>query len=135
MLDSKDTTQLDTGAFKEKIDEIRSDAEMKDSDLSRIQQLGQGLVQNAKTGDVSSVKDKMAESQRNWREFGELLSERVKEAAFRDEQASRYEEVRDNVLLWLGGIEAKVDGLESVAIELEVIEAQVEELRVSVLIF
>ncbi len=133
VLDSKDTSQLDTATFKDKIEEISSEAQGHARDIERIQELGKNLVQSPKTAEVGQVKDKVAECQRNWKDFQELLGERKQEAEQRERHANQYELVRDEVVEWLTGMEVKMESLDPVAIDVEVIEAQIEELRVSIL--
>ena len=128
-LDSKDTTHMDTPEFKDKVAEIAADVHSHESDLEALRRMGQELIKNPKTTDVVPIKDALTHMEQNWHDLNEVLSERQKEAEFRHEQGSRYDQVKAAVLRWLTDTEAKVDQLQPVAIDLKVIERQIEELQ------
>ena len=129
-LESKETTQLDTPEFKERLNDIQVDLESKMAELSLIRDIGQDLVSSQKTGDVKKIKDTMAECERNWHDFNEVLADKQKEAVYREERSNQYAEARDAVLKWLTTTETKIDDLEPVAIDVEIIAKQIEELQV-----
>ena len=58
------------------------------------------------------------------------MTERQKELAERDDQQSRYGDAKDDVIAWLSEMEARIERLEPVAIDVEVIEQQIDDLRV-----
>ena len=131
-LESKETTQLDVPEFKEKLVDIASDFDIKIAELSRIRDLGQDMVQNPKTGDVTKVKDTMAECERNWHELNDVFADKEKDAKYREEQNSRYDQARDDVNKWLTNTETTIDNLEPVAIDVEIIAKQIEEIQVCI---
>lgn len=130
-LDSKEMAQLDVPEFKEKLNDINADLEIKVAELARIRDLGQDMLTNKKTGDVSKVKDTMAECERNWHDFNGLLLEKDKEANYREEQNNKYGSARDEVTKWLTEKETTTDNLEPVAIDVEIIAKQIEEIQVN----
>ena len=130
-LESKEMAQLDTPQYKAKVNDIRAEAEEKVQDLEYIKAIGQELIKNPKTGDVSGVKEAMAECERNWHDFNEVLDDKEQEATQREEQSNRYAEVYAEVVQWLCNTEGTVDALEPVAVDIEIIEKQIEELQVS----
>ena len=129
-LESKETAQLDTSLFKERIEEVKLDAQEKAVELEAIRTMGTDLVESTITGDVKSVKDKMSECQKQWDELVDVLGERDREAEAREHQANQFEGLGEDVLRWLTDMEGRVDALEPVAIDVEVIEKQIEELQV-----
>ena len=131
-LQSSDTSQLETPAFKDKIKEIDEESRQKTDELEKINKLGKALVQNPKTADVGAVKGKVAQCGKTWQEFEQLLRDREREAEYREKQASQYELLRDEVLQWLNEIDNIVDNLQPVAIDVEVVEKQIEELKVGI---
>lgn len=130
-LESKETAQLDTALFKEHIQEVKLDSEEKANELEAIKNLGQDLVQSDLTGDVREVKDKVAECQKKWGVLTDSLKDREQEAEDREKQAGQFDDLGEEIKRWLTEMEAKVDNLEPVAIDVEIIAKQIEELQVS----
>lgn len=65
-----------------------------------------------------------------WRELNNLLEDRHRLGKARTEQLMAYEKLRDQVLVWLQNTETRVNRLEPVAVDMEVIKRQIEELKV-----
>ena len=61
-----------------------------------------------------------------------LLEEKQKLSKARADQLVAYERLRDQVLEWLTTMEARVVRLEPVAVEIDTLKRQVEELKVSI---
>ena len=130
-LESKETAHLDTPLFKQKLSEITSESRDKEDELERLRHLAGSLIQSPKTGDVSKVRDTLEKLEQNWQDLEDTLSDKRKEAGMREEQSSRFEDMKDSVLRWLTYVENRLDDLEPVAIDVEIIEKQIEEIEVS----
>lgn len=65
-----------------------------------------------------------------WKDLLQLLDEKHRNSKLRVEQLNAYEKLRDQVLHWLTNMENKLNRLEPVAIEVESIKKQIEELKV-----
>lgn len=70
-----------------------------------------------------------------WRELNNLLEDRHRLGKARTEQLMAYEKLRDQVLVWLQNTETRVNRLEPVAVDMEVIKRQIDELKVHKQIF
>lgn len=66
-----------------------------------------------------------------WRDLNITLEEKQKSSRARAEQLNAYERLRETVLDWLSRFEAQVGRLEPVALELNILKRQTEELKVS----
>ena len=99
--------------------------------MERLRHLAGSLIQSPKTGDVSKVRDILEKLEQNWQDLEDTLSDKRKEAGMREEQSSRFEDMKDAVLRWLTYMENRLDDLEPVAIDVEIIEKQIEEIEVS----
>ena len=130
VLESRETNMMDTPLFRGKIEEVAKDKDQKLNDLENIKDLGQALVKDANTAEPAAVKECLANLERNWHDFNEVLSEKQKEATFREQQSNRYALCREEVLQWLARTEERVDSLDAAAIDVEVIEQQIEDLQV-----
>ncbi len=53
----------------------------------------------------------------------------------REEQSDKFDQCKASVLRWLGSTEARLDDLEPVAIDIEIIEKQIEEIEVINVVF
>ena len=82
-LESKETAHLDTPQFKEKLSDITMESQDKEDELERLKDVGDTLVQNPKTGDVSKVKDTMTDLGNSWQDLQETLDEKRREAGQR----------------------------------------------------
>ncbi len=135
VLESKETSQLDNSQFRDKLNTVKGETKHKLADLEKIKEIGQNLVDNPKTSETGNVKDSMADCERNWHDFNEVVTDKEKEAMHREEQSNRYEELKNLVQKWLIDTETKMDALEPVAIDVEIIAKQIEELQVNTHIF
>ena len=135
VLESRETNMMDTPLFRGKIEEVAKDKDQKLNDLENIKDLGQALVKDANTAEPAAVKECLANLERNWHDFNEVLSDKQKEATFREQQSNRYALCREEVLQWLARTEERVDSLDAAAIDVEVIEQQIEDLQVNVNLF
>lgn len=66
-----------------------------------------------------------------WRELNALLEDHQRLGKARSEQLLAYEKLRDQVLAWLTQTETRVARLEPVALDMDTIKRQVDELKVS----
>ena len=69
-----------------------------------------------------------------WKDLNQLLDEKHRNSKLRSEQLNAYEKLRDQVLVWLTNIENRVNRLDPVAVEMETVKKQIEELKVSILL-
>ena len=65
--------------------------------------------------------------------FQELLTDKHQEAAMRVELGDKYNALHDEVERWLEINEDKIERLEPIAVDMEQIEKQIEELQVKIL--
>ena len=129
VLDSKDTAALEAPMFQAKIQEIRGEAKEKGEELEKLNELAKTLIADPKTTETEKVRVKVDECARNWSDFMEVLIEREHQAKQREQQATRYHDVYAQVIKWLEEHEDVMDKLEAVAIDMEVIEKQIEEIE------
>ena len=65
-----------------------------------------------------------------WKELSIALDEKPRNSKLRLEQLGVYEKLQDQVLLWLSNMESKINRLEPVAVEMETVKKQIEEIKV-----
>lgn len=66
-----------------------------------------------------------------WKELNSMLDDKQRLGKARTEQLLAYEKLRNQVLAWLQNTETRVARLDQVAVEMETIKRQIEELKVS----
>ena len=133
-LESKDLIRMDNGTYTNRLNEVDRDRQEKLEEFEKIRDLGKALTETPQIGGASSVQEAMQALGQRWDALSALLSRRQNEASARREHAQRYEAIKDEVLDWLADMERRIDNLEPVAIDIDVIGKQIEELQVNVLL-
>lgn len=100
--------------------------------MEAIRRLGKELVEDPRTGDVRSLKDPLSMCENNWSDLRDLLQQCEREMQTRVTRSTKYDEVKTEVFAWLAEKEEHIDSLEPVALALDVIEKQIQELQVTV---
>jgi len=64
-----------------------------------------------------------------WKELNAAIDQSLKDGKARLDQLHTYEKLRDQVLEWLSKNEARVDALEPVAVDADILKKQTDELK------
>lgn len=91
--------------------------------------LGKDLVGLRDVTDTGNVRDKVKILEDLWKALDSTLDEKAKLYRQRAEQLYAYESLKEQVLTWLSSIERRVESLAPVAIDVEVIKMQIEEVK------
>lgn len=129
-LESKEWNKKSSEDTQEKIDDLTKQRVSKEKVVEELSQLGQLLVEDPRTGEVSAVKESLVDLQRHWTDFCEVLEERQQENQEKEKQRNEYADSKKAIVEWLAKMENTVDGFEAVAIDIELAEKQIEELEV-----
>ncbi|OWF34915.1 Dystonin [Mizuhopecten yessoensis] len=128
-LEDKNWNKKSGDEMKDKVDGMTIEKKRKEEIVDELKQLGQALVEDPRTGEVSELKEKVTELCREWEDFNGLLSEREQEASEKERQSDEYSNTKKSVVDWLTTMEGKVDAFEPVAVDVEVAATQIEELQ------
>ncbi|KAM7295031.1 uncharacterized protein ISCGN_024536, partial [Ixodes scapularis] len=90
---------------------------------------GKALCAKRDVTDTTHIRDKLKQLEQQWKELGDLLAEQQRQGRARSEQHSAYESLRLKVLDWLNHMEVRVDGLDAVAVDREVLRRQASEVK------
>ncbi|XP_052759146.1 uncharacterized protein LOC113511282 isoform X14 [Galleria mellonella] len=90
---------------------------------------GKQLISKKDVTDTHVVRDRMKALENQWRDFNTSLEEKLKLSKQRADQLSQYESLKAQVLEWLQSMENRVGRLQPVAVELDVLKQQQDELR------
>ena len=128
-LESREWSKKSSEDTQERIDDLTKQRGSKEKVVEELTQLGQLLVEDPRTGEVSAVKESLADLQRHWTDFCEILEERQQESREKEKQRNEYTDSKKAIVEWLTKMENTVDGFQPVAVDIEVAEKQIEELE------
>ncbi|PRD36621.1 UNVERIFIED_CONTAM: Dst [Trichonephila clavipes] len=124
------TRKRETDARDTSISEdIINQKEAKREEFEEVLRSGKGLVGKRDVTDTSVVKDRMKSLEQQWKELGDFVTEQHRKNKEKMEQLSAYETLRAKVLEWLTSMELKIDNLEPVALDKEVLRRQSMEIK------
>ncbi|XP_049546711.1 microtubule-actin cross-linking factor 1 isoform X17 [Anopheles darlingi] len=91
--------------------------------------LGKDLVAKRDVTDTGVVRDRVKALESLWKTMDTTLEDKLKLSRQKAEQLHAYEDLKDQVLGWLGSIETRTNNLAPVAVDVEAIKYQIEEVR------
>ncbi|XP_035790489.1 microtubule-actin cross-linking factor 1-like isoform X22 [Anopheles albimanus] len=91
--------------------------------------LGKDLIAKRDVTDTGVVRDRVKALESLWKTMDTTLEDKLKLSRQKAEQLHAYEDLKDQVLGWLGSIETRTNNLAPVAVDVEAIKYQIEEVR------
>nr|CAD7404991.1 unnamed protein product [Timema cristinae] len=128
-IESRDILKLEMAEYTAKIETIAARRDAKRGDFEEIVLIGKNLVAKKDVTDTVPVRDKIKALEGQWKDLNSLLEEKQRLSKTRSEQLFAYEKLRDSVLNWLNTTESKVSRLEPVAVEIDTLKQQTEQLK------
>ncbi|XP_061380486.1 dystonin isoform X15 [Danaus plexippus] len=122
-------TQLGDDLRDGKITDILANRDKQMPLLEECLRNGKQLISKPDVTDTHVVRDRMKALENQWRDFNVMLEEKQKLSKQKADQLNQYESLRMQVLEWLQNMEHRVNHLRPVAVDLEVIKQQQDELR------
>lgn len=129
ILDSRDLTKLDMSEYESKMAQLIDMREDQRGSFEDLIRKGKNLISKKDITEAGAIRDKIKALESQWKELNNLLDEKQRLCKSRAEQHTAYEKLRDQILDWLTRTENKVQGLEPVAVDLEKLKIQQEELK------
>lgn len=129
---SRDASRTDSSE-QNLIEDVINQREMRKDEFEEVIRLGKNLLSKRDITDTSVVKDKLRMLEQQWKELGDLVNDYHRKNKERMEQLSAYEALRAKVLEWLMSMEIKVDNLEPVGLDKEVLRRQSVEIKVAIM--
>lgn len=129
ILESREFSKLHLEEYSIRMKEVAVNRDEKRKLFEDTIRNGKDLVNKRDVTDSAPVRDRIKAMENQWRELNNLLDEKQKLSKQRAEQLNAYEQLREQVTQWLIKMEHKVTRLEIVAIEIEILKAQNEELK------
>lgn len=125
-LDSGTSAAVSSG----ELEQLAMESKTHDANINELRQLAKDLVENPLTGDVGAVRDRFTEFDRRWKEFKDLLASCESNAEVLGQRSSEFDDIRKAITDWLTEKEGLVDSLEPVAIDIDILDSQVEQMKV-----
>ncbi|XP_015177041.1 PREDICTED: dystonin isoform X14 [Polistes dominula] len=128
-LESRELNKLDVSEYENKMTELIDKREEQKGYFEDLIKNGKNLVSKKDITEATAIRDKIKVLESQWKELNNLLDEKQRLSKSRAEQLSAYEKLRDQVIDWLTRTENKLQRLEPVAVDLDKLKKQVEELK------
>ncbi|XP_017129682.1 dystonin isoform X34 [Drosophila elegans] len=128
-LDSRETSLLSTEELARRMNELSRDKDQLAPQFEDCVRNGKDLISLRDVTDTGVLRDRVKALESQWRNINISIDERAKLSKQKAEQQLAYESLKDQVLSWLASTEARVNGLPPVAIDLDRIKQQHDELK------
>ncbi|KQS62701.1 dystonin isoform X16 [Drosophila erecta] len=128
-LDSRETSLLSTEELARRMNELSRDKDQLAPQFEDCVRSGKDLISLRDVTDTGVLRDRIKALESQWRNINISIDERAKLSKQKAEQQLAYEGLKDQVLSWLASTEARVNGLPPVAIDLDRIKQQHDELK------
>lgn len=129
LIESRDVAKLSIEDYSNRMDDIAVRRDGKRKLFDDTVHGGKDLVGKRDVTDTAPVRDTIKLMEGQWKDLNSLLEDKQKLSKLRSEQLNAYESLRDQVLEWLTKTENKITRLETVAVEIETLKHQNEELK------
>lgn len=90
---------------------------------------GKDLVGKRDVTDTGPVRDRINALEKQWKGLDTSIDEKAKLSKQKAEQLNAYETLKEQVISWLSKTETRVNSLQPVAIDVDLIQRQIEELK------
>ncbi|XP_026332684.1 uncharacterized protein LOC113239782 isoform X5 [Hyposmocoma kahamanoa] len=127
--DSRELARMPAEELRARLSDL---AHFRDKHLPLLEEclrIGKQLIAKKDVTDTHAVRDRIKQLENQWRDFNSALEEKQKLSKQRADQLSQYEGLRAQVLEWLQAMENRVGRLQPVAVDLDIMKQQQDELR------
>ncbi|KAL1415473.1 hypothetical protein MTO96_006816 [Rhipicephalus appendiculatus] len=117
------------GEEQPRLEHAMNQRNLRKDEFEDLLRAGRALCAKRDVTDTGPVRDKVKQLEQQWKELGELLSERERQGRQRAEQGAAYETLRQQVLSWLQTTEGRLDSLGSLALDKDILRRQAAEIK------
>ncbi|XP_034478277.1 dystonin isoform X20 [Drosophila innubila] len=128
-LDSRETSLLSTEELARRMQDLSRDKDQLAPQFEDCVRNGKDLCGLRDVTDTGALRDRIKALESQWRNINISIDERAKLSKQKAERRLAYESLKDDVLSWLTSTEGRVNGLTPVAIDLDKIRQQHDELK------
>merc|ERR1719376_369072 len=128
-LESRELLQMDADESAKHIDDlVRKKDQMKPTFDEMIKN-GKGLINKKDVTDKGPCTETIKELEEKWNELGDILGERQASNRLRKQSLNAYEALREQVYMWLSKMEQRVEELEPLAVDIDMLNKQMSDLK------
>ncbi|XP_055591410.1 dystonin isoform X38 [Uranotaenia lowii] len=128
-LEGRELTTLPAETMMQRMMELNRNKELLRPLYESCVKLGKDLIAKRDVTDTGIVRDRVKALENGWKNLDMALEEKLKLSKQKAEQLNAYEELKDQVLVWLSSIETRTNNLAPVAVDVDTIKYQIEEVK------
>ncbi|XP_055645254.1 dystonin-like, partial [Toxorhynchites rutilus septentrionalis] len=128
-LDGRELATLPAETLTQRMIELTRNKEHLRSLFENCVRLGKDLLAKRDVTDTSVVRDRVKALESAWKNLDVTLEDKLKLSKQKAEQLNAYEDLKDQVLVWLSSIETRTNNLMPVAVDIDTIKLQIEEVK------
>ena len=129
ILESREMLTMDADECAKKVDEIARAKDKKKPEYEDMLKLGKALVGKKDVTDTTLCKETIKELEEKWRELGDILGERQNGLRARKQSLNAYEALREQVNTWLAKMERRLESMDPIAVDQDVLKKQGGDLK------
>merc|ERR1719228_3282754 len=128
-LESRELLQMVADESAKHIDDLVRKKDQMKPNFDEMIKNGKGLVNKKDVTDKGPCTETIKELEEKWMELVDILSERQASNRARKQSLNAYEALREQVYLWLQKMEQRVEELEPLAVDLDMLTKQMNDLK------
>merc|ERR1711915_22073 len=129
ILESRELLQMDADESAQKIDELVRRKDQMKPQFDEMIKNGKGLINKKDTTDKGPCTETIRELEEKWKELADVLGERQASNRLRKQSLNAYEALREQVYMWLSKMEQRVEELEPLAVDIDMLNKQMNDLK------
>lgn len=129
-LESSDWSKKPIDQLKQKVDSVKMEKDRQLQSMEHLQTSGRDLIEDPRTGDPAAIKMALGNLDKAWSRLDEILNQRDSEASLKESREGDYQRIKQEIVGWLIRMESNVDAFNPVAVDMDVVARQIEELQV-----
>eukprot|EP00090_Calanus_glacialis_P003456 TRINITY_DN1255_c0_g1_i12.p1 TRINITY_DN1255_c0_g1~~TRINITY_DN1255_c0_g1_i12.p1 ORF type:complete len:5152 (+),score=1465.32 TRINITY_DN1255_c0_g1_i12:61-15516(+) len=129
ILESRELLQMDADESAQKIDELVKRKEQMKPQFDEMIKNGKGLINKKDTTDKGPCTETIRELEEKWKELADILGERQASNRLRKQSLNAYEALREQVYMWLSKMEQRVEELDPLAVDIDMLNKQMNDLK------
>ncbi|XP_065091738.1 dystonin isoform X34 [Ochlerotatus camptorhynchus] len=128
-LDGRELASLPADTLMQRMIELSRNKEHLRPMYENCVRLGKDLIAKRDVTDTGVVRDRIKALENAWKNLDVTLEEKLKLSKQKAEQLNAYEDLKDQVLVWLSSIETRTNNMAPVSVDVETIKYQIEEVK------
>nr|CAI5837429.1 unnamed protein product [Callosobruchus analis] len=129
IIESKDMNKLPPEEYAVQMKKIVANREDNRHMYEDTVKIGRELLNKRDVTDTANVRDRVKAMETQWKDLDNLLEDRARLSKLRAEHHSAFDSLRSQVNDWLTKMETKISRLDVVAVDIDILKKQNDELK------